>query len=300
MNSKSPLVSIGLPVYNGEKFLSRAIDSILRQDFDDFELLISDNFSTDSTPDICDKYARQDSRVKYSRLGKNMGAAYNYNRVFLQSSGKFFKWSAHDDVILPTFISRCIEVFESHAKSEVFPSIVYPKSNVIDENDEVITLDPNIMFADSSHPAVRVYRAVQTMGLAAPIFGLMPRRMVERTRLIGSFVASDYVFMLEAAMLGSIIQFDDVLFLRRIHPDGSRVANRKMKDLLAWFDPQARSRLSENQKLILEYYRSIFVLEGLNLSDRFACLLGLTLGVSKRGLRQTRVSLGYYRRKMSN
>ena len=102
----TPRVSIGLPVYNGERYLAQALDSILAQDFVDFEIIISDNASSDSTQEICERYERLDRRITYSRLPENLGAAYNYNRLVGMSNGELFKWASHDDRIQPAFLSR--------------------------------------------------------------------------------------------------------------------------------------------------------------------------------------------------
>ena len=92
------LVSIGVPVFNGEKGLARALDSLLVQDYPDLEIIVSDNASTDGTRAICEKYVNKDSRIKYHRVSENRGAIWNFNRVFELSSGKYFMWAAHDDL----------------------------------------------------------------------------------------------------------------------------------------------------------------------------------------------------------
>lgn len=91
MNRKQPQVSIGMPVYNGEQFLKDALDSILAQTFDNFELIISDNTSTDNTQEICKAYSAKDQRICYYRNEKNLGAAWNFNRVFELARGEYFK-----------------------------------------------------------------------------------------------------------------------------------------------------------------------------------------------------------------
>ena len=96
-NENQPLVSIGVPVFNGEKGLAVALDSLIGQDYHNLEIIISDNASTDATSKICEEYVGKDSRIKYSRLEENIGAALNFNRVFERSSGKYFMWAAHDD-----------------------------------------------------------------------------------------------------------------------------------------------------------------------------------------------------------
>ncbi len=129
MNS-STKVSIGLPVYNGEVYLKEAIESILNQTYGDFELVISDNDSNDMTQAICIDYLKKDRRIRYYRNAKNMGAAYNYNRVFKLSNGKYFKWAAHDDICHPEFLEKCINVLDT--EKEVV--LCYPIAQVIDEN----------------------------------------------------------------------------------------------------------------------------------------------------------------------
>lgn len=97
-NSAAPMVSIGTPVYNGAKYLRKALDSLLEQTFTDFELIISDNASTDDTQAICEEYARRDSRIRYVRQSMNIGAAENFRFVQQQAKGEFFMWAAHDDL----------------------------------------------------------------------------------------------------------------------------------------------------------------------------------------------------------
>src|SRR6267142_2279410 len=114
-----PKVSIGLPVYNGEKYLRFALNSVLQQTHDDFELIISDNASTDATQKICREYAAKDQRIRYDRNETNIGAVGNYNRVFELGRGEFFKWASHDDEFHPSLIEKCLKVFEQSPASAV-------------------------------------------------------------------------------------------------------------------------------------------------------------------------------------
>src|ERR1700749_639605 len=107
--STRPLVSIGLFLYNGDRFLAAAIESILNQTFKDFELIISDNCSTDRSDEICRRYAAADSRIRYYRNEKNMGAGWNLRNVYFKATGKYFKWAAHDDTLEPRFLEVCID-----------------------------------------------------------------------------------------------------------------------------------------------------------------------------------------------
>src|SRR3989337_590294 len=112
MVANMPTVSIGLPVFNGEKYLRQALDSILAQTYQDFELIISDNASTDKTQQICREYVKKDSRIRYYRNKRNLGATRNHNRVFELSCGEYFKWASHDDLLAPEFLSRCVSVLD--------------------------------------------------------------------------------------------------------------------------------------------------------------------------------------------
>ena len=105
-----PLVSIGLFVYNGERFIEDALHSILGQTFTDFELIISDNASTDQTGEIAHSYALRDKRIRYYRNEKNMGAGWNVRRVYELATGKYFKQAAVDDLLESDFLRQCVEI----------------------------------------------------------------------------------------------------------------------------------------------------------------------------------------------
>lgn len=115
-SNNNPKISIGLPVYNAEKFLEEKITSLLNQTIEDFEIIISDNASTDLTPKICQKYLEKDERIKYFKQEKNMGFPWNFNFVLKEASGKYFLWTAADDIILPEFIEKNVAVLESNNK----------------------------------------------------------------------------------------------------------------------------------------------------------------------------------------
>jgi len=110
--SVSPPLTIGLPVYNGQNYVSESLDSLLAQTYTDFELIISDNASTDSTEEICRDYAARDSRIRYVRQPVNIGAAPNHNYLVQAAHGRLFKWAAHDDLFAPKLVERCIEALD--------------------------------------------------------------------------------------------------------------------------------------------------------------------------------------------
>lgn len=112
--AKNPTVSIGMPVYNGAKYIIEALDSLLTQTYTDFELIISDNASTDETQSICEEYARKDKRIRYIRQNENMGAAKNFQVVLDESVGEYFMWAAHDDRRDKLFLELCMNVLNEN------------------------------------------------------------------------------------------------------------------------------------------------------------------------------------------
>src|SRR5688572_28453549 len=107
-SSTGPRVSIGMPVYNAQSWVAESIESILRQTFADFELIISDNASTDRTYEICAGFARSDPRVRLSRHVLNVGAIRNYRAVLASAHGEYFKWASSNDLFAPSFVAKCV------------------------------------------------------------------------------------------------------------------------------------------------------------------------------------------------
>ena len=240
---KRPRVSIGLPVYNGEKYLEEAIDLILAQTFTDFELIIADNASTDCTGEICRAYAYQDQRIHYYRHDKNLGAAPNYNYVFELASGEYFKWAAHDDMLAPKFLSKCIDVLDQN------PNVVlcFTQANIIDENSKVVRDD--LFDADISLPTPHYrFRNIALIKNTGKIpllaFGLMRTNIAKNTGLIGNYSSSDVVFIAELSLFGQFYEIPKPLFLWRDHQEQS-----VRRDLAAernrsiWFDTSLKSKL---------------------------------------------------------
>ena len=112
MANNNLLLSVGMPAYNSEQDIRDAIDSVLNQTFTDFELIISDNASTDSTQSICEEYASKDPRIQYVRNDENIGVTGNYNAVFKLSKGKYFKWASSNDYCAPSFFEQIINTLE--------------------------------------------------------------------------------------------------------------------------------------------------------------------------------------------
>ena len=221
MSAREPIVSIGVPVYNGEDYLAAALDSILSQSFQDFELIICDNASTDATEAICREFANKDARVRYHRQPHNLGAAPNYNDVYHRSRGKYFKWCAHDDLLEPTFVERCVEALETRPECPV----AYTMFSRIDATNDVIEEGASHPALSAGAPQVRADVAIRPYkeggASDSPIFGVIRRAALDRTRLHGSYTGSDRTLVLELALQGPFYEVPERLFLNREHPSRS-------------------------------------------------------------------------------
>ncbi len=294
LETDGPLVTIGLPVYNGENFIAEALDSILSQTYRNFELVITDNASTDRTQAICERYAARDPRIRYHRFDQNAGAAKNYNRAFELSQGKYFKWAAHDDLLYPEFLKTAVEVFENAQQNLC---IVYSRVHYIDGKGETTHLDQETLDVEGGTAAQRLFLFLQRISLATPVFGLMRSDYVARTGLIGSFIASDYVFLAQAIVLGGFRELPEPLIKLRIHAAASRHANTSNKDVLRWFDPKARMVMPVRLRLFWEYLRGMFALRGLGAGQKLVCAATVLVGFPVKRLR---VFAGRLRRKVTN
>lgn len=113
-DSKAPRVSIGMPVFNAEKYLQNSLDALLSQTYSNFELIISDNASLDKTKEICEQYAKNDKRIKYILQTENIGVTKNFQFVFDQAVGQYFMWAAADDIRSSCFIEKNINFLDLH------------------------------------------------------------------------------------------------------------------------------------------------------------------------------------------
>ena len=130
-------VAIGLPVYNGARYLTEAIESILAQTYSDFELIISDNASTDETEAICRHYAVQDQRIRYVRNAENIGGLANFNHTFRLSNHPLFKWTAADDAYHPEYLERSVRLLKAQPEA-VF---AFTKVQLIDDSSTHLPYD---------------------------------------------------------------------------------------------------------------------------------------------------------------
>lgn len=256
-----PRVSIGLPVFNGENYLAETLDSILAQTFTDFELIISDNASTDRTEAICREYAASDRRIRLVRNTTNLGAARNYNRVFELAQGEYFKWNGHDDPIAPVFLERCVEVLDRD------PGIIlcFARNRAIDEHGEdhevsALTARTFVPKPQLASPAahVRFYHAVVADHPQGAIFGLIRRSVLAQTALIGSYRSSDLTLLGELALRGRFHQVPEPLQCRRFHAQQGRNVYKTAQLREVWFDPnRSQARHHPYLRLFREHLNAV-------------------------------------------
>lgn len=254
-SNAAPKVSVGLPVYNGDDFVEQAIVSILQQTLQDFELVISDNASTDRTQDICRSYAAKDRRIKYFRVDENVGACQNFNRVFALSRAPYFKWACHDDLCAPELLEKCVAVLDN------LPDVVacYPRSAFIDELGAFLAGHSAGCNLRSPRVADRVSQYFREGSPAChPIFGVMRRSALQKTSLIGPYINSDVVLILELALLGKVYEVPEQLFFCREHSERTCTRFDTYAELAAWHDPRKGHRWQfPRWRLALEFFRSI-------------------------------------------
>jgi len=234
-----PRLSIGLPVYNGDRYLEQTLTSILLQDFGDFELILSDNASTDRTAEICIDVAGRDTRVQYHRAETNRGAAWNYNHVFHLARGEFFRWAPHDDYYAPDALGLCVRYLENASPGVI---LAYPATVLVSAAGEILEHFDDRLILDQPTPHERIRHLARWLNLCNPVLGVTRRNALARTRLIGSFAGSDKVLLAELALLGEFHAVPEATFYRRRHAGSSRHANTSIEAVARWFDTSDRVR----------------------------------------------------------
>jgi glycosyltransferase involved in cell wall biosynthesis len=267
-----------MPVFNGEKYLKQALDSILTQTFQDFELIISDNASIDHTQQICLDYAAKDSRIHYYRNERNIGGPNNYNRVFQLASGEYFKWAAYDDVFAPEFLEKCVNMLDRDA------SLVgcYCKTGIIDQDGNFLGCYTAelLKMTDSTKPHERFRALLSMYYLTTPFQGVYHKSLLAQSQLHGSYIGADRNLVAEISLMGRIYQIPECLFFFRKHSESytsifyGKVRENTLDRLLretTWWAKTSGSYFP-HWKNCVEYFRSVKRIH-LKLSERFLCYI---------------------------
>jgi glycosyltransferase involved in cell wall biosynthesis len=226
MEPSNILISIGMPVYNAQKHLSGSLDSLLAQDFRDFEIIISDNASTDRSGEIAREYAKKDPRVRYLRNYRNFGVYENFNQVFRLSSGRYFMWAGAHDLWSPRFLSTALTRLEEN-KSAV---LCYGITQLIDGNktEKGYTTD----YLDTTGLSIidGFLKVLWAQTYCNAVYGLIRSDILSQTRLFINSISADNLLLIELSLRGSFIQLPEVLYFRRQgEPNGAVQEERRIK-----------------------------------------------------------------------
>lgn len=245
----APRLSVGLPVYNGENYLAESLDALLGQSYSDYELIISDNASTDGTEEICRDYAARDSRIRYVRQAVNLGAAPNHNFVFQEARGELFKWASHDDLYGRDLLLRCVEALDDNPRTV----LAHAWQAIIDGDGRVILPVAYPLATDDPRAPERFRSMLFTVG-GDDFYGVVRSDVLRRTQLQQSYHHADRTIVTEIALNGPFYQVPEVLFFRRDHPDRAERATPSMRARCANLDPRRANRLRHpTVRLLAEY-----------------------------------------------
>ncbi|OGQ92972.1 MAG: hypothetical protein A2253_08325 [Deltaproteobacteria bacterium RIFOXYA2_FULL_55_11] len=250
MTDDKPLVSIGMPVYNAEKYIRQALDSLVAQDYENFELIISDNASTDRTQEICLEYAARDKRIRYYRNETNLGAVKNFNRVFELSRGKYFMWASHDDLWDATYVRKCVDVLEHD------PSLVLCCTSLrfIEESGSFL----DIPYDNYDNPDMSSLNVRERMHILASrhgwyaIYGLVRSDVLRKTSLFRTSYGADVILLMELCLIGPFFKVPEVLFYYR------QYHTKTEKDRASSIDPAGHCKPSYSN-LSRELVRTVLI-----------------------------------------
>jgi glycosyl transferase family 2 len=247
----TPLVSIGMPVHNAERYLRLALDSLLGQDYPNLELIVSDNASTDETEQICREYAQRDKRIAYDRAGANMGAVWNFNRVFELARGKYFMWAAFDDLRDPRYVSACVAALEARPEAVMCATDV----RFIDESGQIdVVASAEWRYHPTGRTARDRVRKLTEGTTSIDIYGLARQATLSQTRRLPTW-GFDVIVLLELCLRGPVLLVPETLFSYR------RFQEKTQQDLavgLSGSDPAASVTVCWSC-LAVELLRSIWL-----------------------------------------
>ena len=277
--AQRPLVSIGIPVRNGQKYLGDALNSLLGQTLSDLEVVVCDNDSTDATESICREFAARDPRVRYFRNERNLGPAGNHNRCFAHSTGRYFKWHAHDDLIEPTYLEKCVAVLERD------PSVAncHSQTKVVDENLNFMRNYDFRAETDSpsaSHRFGNLINVSHKLHVGYEIFGVWRREQLAETPLEKADAHGDRILLVRMCLRGRFHEVPEPLFVARAHSNQSMQAKTNRGRLAKyigagplppaeWWDASKKGKIVFPEwNLLAEYWSAISEVSALPPMDR--------------------------------
>ena len=261
-----PLVTVGVPVFDCERWIRQALEAILAQSYKNFELLISDNCSTDASYEICKNYARQDARVRLRQNPHNVGVTENFNILCRNAAGKYFKYASCNDLCAPDFLLRCVEVLETH------PDVVicHPRTRRLFEDTGKFEDDECTLHLMSEDPVERMTIYLESGGLNNVAHGLIRLDVLRKTLSLGKYLGSDINMMAELSLLGKFYQVPEFLFYRRVGRQ-SLSALRTTQELASLIKP-GHTRLYWQSWMYMLAFSRVALRTRLRFRDKFRLL----------------------------
>lgn len=237
---KIPKVVVGLPVYNGERYLAAAIESHLGQSFGDFQLVISDNGSTDATADICSEYARKDGRVTHVRSDTNQGLLWNHRRVLdaISAPEQYFRWAGADDILEPGLLQEMVTTLDTRPDVEA----VVPNTKNIDADGRMIGAMDRVLDLQSDDVLDRARDILVADYQHVIAYGLLRASTLRSMRTQPNYPGWDPIFAWELVLRGKMAQTVEFALFRRLHA-GSISRVKTVGEMRTWVEPTAKTGL---------------------------------------------------------
>jgi len=209
MSEAAPLVSIGIPTYNREHLIGRAIESALQQDYPNIEVVISDNASTDATPEICRRFAQEQPRVRYFRQSRNLGPTRNFDAALQASSGQFFMWLGDDDWLDRNYVSLALARLKTDTEvALVSGTPLYYAKGVHQGAGQIFSL----LQRSAWRRLLTYYWKVGDNGV---FYGLMRRSELQYSTL-PNCMGGDWIFIANAAARGKVVMLAETSVHREL------------------------------------------------------------------------------------
>lgn len=280
MTAAAPHLTLGLPTYNGERFLAQSLDALLAQTFTDFELIISDNGSTDRTGQIARQYEAKDRRVRYVHHPENRGSTFNHNFVVEQARGEFFKWVSDDDLYAPDLLQRCIDALDTH------PQIVlaHAWTAFIDQTGQITNAIDYPLATDVADPVERFRSLLYTHG-GDDFYGIIRMSVLHKIKPFGSFHWADRTIVAELALQGPFYNVPEFLYFRRDHPTRATRIGSDIRRRCTTLDPKRANRWRHPAvRLLGEYllaYAAAIWRAPISTADRWRCSEELAVWIGR-------------------
>jgi glycosyltransferase involved in cell wall biosynthesis len=272
MPASTPILSIGVPVFNGEPYITQSLASILGQTFTNFEVIVSDNASTDGTGDICRSHEVRDKRIRYSRNSTNIGLLLNFRRVLDLATGKYFMWAACDDYWSPNYVETLLACLQQHPEAVLAAGRIHFVDPSGLERTDILPDDPP---APGMRPHVDTAKQLLSQNAFGWLHGVFRREAL--IRLSGRFFrdsewGSDVVFLLELCLGHTLVGSRDAVMHKRMIPGKGPRTPRELARWHCWFasalirvireSPRSRIEKAELLETALRYLRGLYFSDG--------------------------------------